>query len=251
MRAALIAFVLTAALGFPIASHAATLAELQSKVQSLLAQIEVLKAQQATAAASANVGTSSCSTLPRNLSRGTRSEDVQQLQQFLISQNLLASDFCHRFLRRSHRSRGQTISMQALEHLLWLAVLQWIRISRAENTCKNCGGVHESANYAFDTEHIRSARCSNHRRCASNSAQYYSAGCVNMHTARTADANDFLSYRTNRFHHADAHEFLCGRRHDADVECVGDNCEHLPIYVPHGRDDNCRHAHSGYSSRRY
>ncbi|MEK7628335.1 MAG: DUF4214 domain-containing protein [Patescibacteria group bacterium] len=81
-----------ALLCLPTFSHAATLAELQTQVQALMARLTALQAQTTTSAAPPGGGAAPCPTLVRNLSRGMRGSDVTQLQQFLISQNLLASD---------------------------------------------------------------------------------------------------------------------------------------------------------------
>ena len=91
MRSALIGFAfLTAALGFPIASHAATIEELLVQVRFLTAQIAALQAQQGTPAAPQSGA--ACPNLSRNLSRGMRGADVTQLQQFLFSQSHLTPD---------------------------------------------------------------------------------------------------------------------------------------------------------------
>lgn len=84
-----IAFVGTIlALVLPVVASAATLAELQAQLQSLLAKITTLQAQPKAEVSSA----ASCPNLTRTLVRGMRGADVMQLQQFLVSQKLLAPD---------------------------------------------------------------------------------------------------------------------------------------------------------------
>lgn len=75
----------------PTFSHAATIAELQSQLQVLMAQLATLQTQTKTPIAPQS-GAVSCPNLTRNLFRGSRGSDAAQLQQFLISQNHLASD---------------------------------------------------------------------------------------------------------------------------------------------------------------
>ncbi len=69
-----------------------TITALQTQIQELLAEIAALKAQTVAPSASAANGAVSCPNLTRNLSRGSSGNDVTILQQFLISQNLLAAD---------------------------------------------------------------------------------------------------------------------------------------------------------------
>lgn len=76
---------------FPSLSHATTIAEMQTQVQVLMAQLAALQSQTTTSAAMQN-GAATCPNLARNLTRGSRGSDVLSLQQFFISQNLLASD---------------------------------------------------------------------------------------------------------------------------------------------------------------
>lgn len=78
----------------PFFSYAATIAELQAQLQVLMAQLSVLQSQTQITVAPPAGGAASvpCPNLARNLFRGLRGADVTQLQQFLISQNLLASD---------------------------------------------------------------------------------------------------------------------------------------------------------------
>lgn len=75
----------------PVFSHAATLAELQTQLAALMQQLSVLQSHQATVVAPQSGATISCLNLTRNLSYGSRGSDVVQLQQFLISQNLLGT----------------------------------------------------------------------------------------------------------------------------------------------------------------
>lgn len=86
----------TACILFPAFASAASITELQAQLQALTAQIATLQAQGVqggvVAPQSAPAVSSICLNLPRNLSRGSRGSDVAQLQQFLISQNLLAAD---------------------------------------------------------------------------------------------------------------------------------------------------------------
>lgn len=73
----------------PTLASAATLAELQQQLQSLLSQIETYKAQ---LPAGEILGVSTqCPNLLRNLSYGSIGSDVTQLQDFLISQGMLAA----------------------------------------------------------------------------------------------------------------------------------------------------------------
>lgn len=69
---------------FPIFASAATLAELQAQLQTLLAQVAALQAQQGNTAtpSPASGGVASCPNLSRNLLFGSRGSDVIQLQQF-------------------------------------------------------------------------------------------------------------------------------------------------------------------------
>ncbi len=89
----------------PYLASAATIAELQAQLTALMAQVAALQAQTNTVTAAAPVSSgatppASCPSAPpaggwritRNLSRGMKGSDVTQLQQFLISQNLLAAD---------------------------------------------------------------------------------------------------------------------------------------------------------------
>jgi Putative peptidoglycan binding domain len=68
------------------------IAALQAQIQALLAQITALKGNAVAPATSLTSVTASCPNLTRNLSRGSRGNDVTRLQQFLISQNLIAPD---------------------------------------------------------------------------------------------------------------------------------------------------------------
>lgn len=71
----------------------AALQILYAQLAQVQAQLEALQAQQGnTAAPAQSASAASCPNLSRNLSRGSRGGDVLQLQQFLISQNLLTSD---------------------------------------------------------------------------------------------------------------------------------------------------------------
>ncbi len=82
---------LVALVTVPLFADAATISELQAQLAALQQQVAVLRAQLPQTAAPQS-GAASCPDLSRNLSRGSRGEDVRQLQQFLISQNLLAAD---------------------------------------------------------------------------------------------------------------------------------------------------------------
>jgi hypothetical protein len=79
-------------LALPFAASAATITELQAQLQVLMAQLATLQAQQTTFAAPQSGAAISCPNLIRNLGRGMKGTDVTQFQNFLISQNLLASD---------------------------------------------------------------------------------------------------------------------------------------------------------------
>lgn len=72
-------------------AHAATVAELQAQPQVFVAQLSGSQSQTPTTGAPLS-GAALCPNLARNLSRGSQGTDVMQLQQFLISLNLLASD---------------------------------------------------------------------------------------------------------------------------------------------------------------
>lgn len=86
----------TAGILFPAFVSAATIAEIQAQIQALMAQIATLQAQGVqggvVAPQSGPAVSSICLNLARNLSRSSRGSDVAQLQQFLISQNLLSAD---------------------------------------------------------------------------------------------------------------------------------------------------------------
>lgn len=84
---------------FPLFLYAATLAELQAQLTALQQKVSALISLQGTTAAPPTStssgqasGAAACPNLSRNLSRRSRGADVTQLQLFLISQNLLASD---------------------------------------------------------------------------------------------------------------------------------------------------------------
>ncbi len=89
MKTRIIRIAIALVVMIPSLGHAATLAELQAQLAALQQQIAILQTQlpQPPAAAAA-----SCPNLSRNLSFGSRGNDVTQLQQFLISQNLLAAN---------------------------------------------------------------------------------------------------------------------------------------------------------------
>jgi peptidoglycan hydrolase-like protein with peptidoglycan-binding domain len=79
-------------------AYATTIAELQAQLKVLMAQLASMQTGTSTAApllstgsAQAN-GAAACPNLSRNLTRGSRDTDVTQLQQFLVSQKLLATD---------------------------------------------------------------------------------------------------------------------------------------------------------------
>ena len=92
-RKSFIASLLTVIMLSPVFVSAATIADLQAQIQALTMQIAALQAQQGAPTGPApGAGAAFCPNLSRNLSRGSRGADVMQLQQFLISQNLLASD---------------------------------------------------------------------------------------------------------------------------------------------------------------
>ncbi len=88
MKRCALVFVLVAVFVPSVHANAATIAELLAQLQTLTAQINAIKDAQgaATAPRAAPVN------LTRNLSRGSRGEDVRQMQFFLIAQNLLATD---------------------------------------------------------------------------------------------------------------------------------------------------------------
>lgn len=93
MKKRLFASFLLLFLVVPGFSSAATVAELQAQLQVLMAQLSALQSRQTTPVAPQSGATlSSCPNLTRNLSRGSRGDDVAQLQRFLTSQNLLTSD---------------------------------------------------------------------------------------------------------------------------------------------------------------
>ena len=75
-------------------SGQATLPELQAQLQTLMTQISALQSQSTTptAPSAGGAASASCPNLLRNLSRGMKGSDVATLQQFLISQKLLAAD---------------------------------------------------------------------------------------------------------------------------------------------------------------
>lgn len=96
MRALLIACTVVV---LPLFTSAATIAELQAQLTALMAQVAALQSQQVAPVAPSSGGqanvaapTTSCLNISRNLSRGMKGSDVTQLQQFLISQNLLSAD---------------------------------------------------------------------------------------------------------------------------------------------------------------
>jgi len=80
----------------PVFSSADTVSDLEALIQLAQLQIQAVQTQSAgavSAPAGAVLGASTvCPNLTRNLSLGSRGTDVQQLQQFLISQKLLAPD---------------------------------------------------------------------------------------------------------------------------------------------------------------
>ena len=104
-------YVIAALLLTPAFSHAATIAELQAQVQTLLSQLAELQAQPRTAAAprSGAALSASCPNLTRNLSRGSRGTDVAQLQQFLITQKLLTSDSATGYFGHDDASKRMTV----------------------------------------------------------------------------------------------------------------------------------------------
>ncbi|MBI4133179.1 peptidoglycan-binding protein [Candidatus Uhrbacteria bacterium] len=92
-------------MALPLTVSAATLAELQAEIQALLAELDALKAQlqqvqpsplledrEPVEGLSPPTIKSYCLTISRNLSRGSRGNDVKALQEFLIAQDLLAPD---------------------------------------------------------------------------------------------------------------------------------------------------------------
>lgn len=92
MRRNLLAVVFIATV-FPVFVSAATIEELQAQLQVLLYQVSALRGQEQTLGSPISQPTrASCPILNRNLSRGSRGDDIRQLQQFLISQDLLAAD---------------------------------------------------------------------------------------------------------------------------------------------------------------
>lgn len=66
----------------------------QADIQALLAQIQALQATLATLASQSSppAKRSSCPTLTRNLSKGSRGEDVRALQWFLVAEGVLTSE---------------------------------------------------------------------------------------------------------------------------------------------------------------
>lgn len=66
----------------------------QADIQTLLAQIQILRSTLAALSSSATTPASSksCPTLARNLSKGSRGEDVRTLQWFLVSEGVLTSE---------------------------------------------------------------------------------------------------------------------------------------------------------------
>lgn len=78
----------------PLAASAATTEEIKAQIQSLLAQIAALQAQlpAPSSAPAATVPDAKCPKLYRTLARGSRGSDVSELQAYLVSQGLLASD---------------------------------------------------------------------------------------------------------------------------------------------------------------
>lgn len=94
MKKRLIILLVLTLLVLPSFSSAVTIAELQVQLQVLMAQLTALQSQTQTTTAppAGGAASDSCPNLTRNLSRGSRDTDVTKLQQFLISQNLLASD---------------------------------------------------------------------------------------------------------------------------------------------------------------
>lgn len=70
--------------------QAATLTELQAQLKMVMAQLSALQSEANTTMP--HNGIVSCPNLNRNLARGMRGSDVMELQQFLITQKLLATD---------------------------------------------------------------------------------------------------------------------------------------------------------------
>ena len=88
------------ALGFlPLAASALSIGDLQAQVQTLLSQISSLQSQQGSQSGvsgtsvtiAPSVQPRMCITLYRNLSQGTRGDDVSSLQEFLNSQGYLSA----------------------------------------------------------------------------------------------------------------------------------------------------------------
>jgi len=97
MQARIIGVAVATILSVPLYSSAASIAELQAQIQTLMALIATLQAQ-TTASLNPQSGSGEqprtalvCPNLTRTLSRGMKGTDVTQLQTFLISQNHLAS----------------------------------------------------------------------------------------------------------------------------------------------------------------
>lgn len=76
-------------LSLPLLTHAATLAQLQAQLASLLAQLAILQGSAMQIAPASTLA--QCPSLSRNLARGLQGADVTALQTFLISRGHLAS----------------------------------------------------------------------------------------------------------------------------------------------------------------
>ena len=89
---------------FPIVVSGLTVEDIQAQIQSLLGQVEILKTQDDSGTVN-NTATSTlalpaglpCLSLTRPLSLGSRGEDVQKLQKFLIAAKLLATGNATRY----------------------------------------------------------------------------------------------------------------------------------------------------------
>ncbi len=79
------------ALIIPLTASAATIQELQAQIALLMTQLSALQ-QGSPPVVTSSISATQCPNLSRNLSRGMKGSDVTQLQQFLISQNLLTAD---------------------------------------------------------------------------------------------------------------------------------------------------------------
>lgn len=98
MRTRLVAAVCFAVM-LPFAASAATVEELSAQLQSLITQLNAMKAQASQVGsvtvisgngAQSSTPSASCPSLYRNLSRGVSGPDVQSLQRYLISLGMLA-----------------------------------------------------------------------------------------------------------------------------------------------------------------